>query len=1003
MSTADLSSSGGASGDSSVPRKPQRAISPRVRILLVIVLTLFSLLLANGLYLSTITFSEWWTGLTYQNWFYQLMFLGHLVLGLLLVVPVIVFGFFHWKASHHRRNRRAVRIGYALMAIAIAVLVTGILLMRVGAFELRQQDLRRIVYWLHLIAPAAAIWLYWLHRLVGPRIKWHVGQRIAIATIACVGLLVIAQMQDPRKWNQTAPKEGEKYFQPSLARTATGNFIRPEALQNDEYCKKCHEGIYDDWFHSAHHFSSFNNPAYLYAIRETRKVVTERDGSVQASRWCAGCHDPVPFFTGAFDASDYDDVNHPTSQAGITCSVCHAISHVNSQRGNADYVIDEPVHYPFVYSDNPVLQKINEVLVKSKPAFHKAEMLKPFHKTEEFCSTCHKVHLPKEVTNYKEFLRGQNHYDSYLLSGVSGHGARSFYYPPKAAENCSSCHMPLQESNDFAAKFNGPDGKRTVHDHFFPGANTALPYWRADEKLVERARSLLVGSCRVDLFGVREDGVIEGKLTAPLRPEVPSLNAGKSYLLETVIRTLKVGHHFTQGTVDSNEVWLEVTATSGGKVIGISGGRDTFEKVDEWSHYVNNFVIDRHGNRIARRNAQDIFVALYDHQIPPGSGQTVHYRLDVPESIEAPIEVSLRLLYRKFDKGYLDFMNQALKPGDRGFAGSGSASETPNPLPITVVAEDQVVFPIVTATGTQVAAEKPSKPPVPETWQRWNDYGIGLFLAGGSQLKQASEAFAEVEKLGRYDGPLNLARVQRAEGDVNAATQSLARSSTMDPPPPPWTFAWLSGDLARMQGNFFEAEKNYRSVLYDQSPQRRDRGFDFSRDYIVRNEFGLTLMDLTELMAARGNPSRSREYLDEAKREFETVLSLDPENTTAHANLADIYERLGDQGKSAYHRDRNLQYKPDDNAADVARPVAREKYPAANFAAEQLVIYSLHRPEAPGLGAANGAASSSTERSPPQMDSSAASAPAAATQIQSSNENDVKKSSAISASPPASP
>jgi tetratricopeptide (TPR) repeat protein len=302
-----------------------------------------------------------------------------------------------------------------------------------------------------------------------------------------------------------------------------------------------------------------------------------------------------------------------------------------------------------------------------------------------------------------------------------------------------------------------------------------------------------------------------------------------------------------------------------------------------------------------------------------------------------------------------------------------------------------------------VAAEKPSKPPVPETWQRWNDYGIGLFLAGGSQLKQASEAFAEVEKLGRYDGPLNLARVQRAEGDVNAATQSLARSSTMDPPPPPWTFAWLSGDLARMQGNFFEAEKNYRSVLYDQSPQRRDRGFDFSRDYIVRNEFGLTLMDLTELMAARGNPSRSREYLDEAKREFETVLSLDPENTTAHANLADIYERLGDQGKSAYHRDRNLQYKPDDNAADVARPVAREKYPAANFAAEQLVIYSLHRPEAPGLGAANGAASSSTERSPPQMDSSAASAPAAATQIQSSNENDVKKSSAISASPPASP
>jgi tetratricopeptide (TPR) repeat protein len=309
----------------------------------------------------------------------------------------------------------------------------------------------------------------------------------------------------------------------------------------------------------------------------------------------------------------------------------------------------------------------------------------------------------------------------------------------------------------------------------------------------------------------------------------------------------------------------------------------------------------------------------------------------------------------------------------------------------------------VTATGNQIAADKPSKPPVPETWQRWNDYGIGLFLAGGSQLKQASEAFAEVEKLGRYDGPLNLARVQRAEGDVNAATQSLARSATMDPPPPPWTFAWLSGDLARMQGDFLEAEKNYRSVLYDQTQQRRERGFDFSRDYIVRNEFGLTLMDLTELMAARGNPSRSREYLDEAKKEFETVLSLDPENTTAHANLADIYERLGDPEKSAYHRDRNLQYKPDDNAADVARPVAREKYPAANFAAEQLVIYSLHRPEAPGLGASTGAASSSTDRHPPQTDSSSsANAPSAVTQIQSPNDSGEKPSSSDPAPPTAS-
>ena len=46
--------------------------------------------------------------------------------------------------------------------------------------------------------------------------------------------------------------------------------------------------------------------------------------------------------------------------------------------------------------------------------------LKPLHRSAEFCGTCHKVHLPAELNGYK-WLRGQNHYDSFLLSGVSGH------------------------------------------------------------------------------------------------------------------------------------------------------------------------------------------------------------------------------------------------------------------------------------------------------------------------------------------------------------------------------------------------------------------------------------------------------------------------------------------------------------------------------------------------------------------------------------------------------
>ena len=122
--------------------------------------------------------------------------------------------------------------------------------------------------------------------------------------------------------------EGDKYFEPSLARTGDGALISSETLMNNKYCLECHEDAYDGWFHSAHHFSSFNNPAYLASIKETRKVALERDGNVKSSRWCAGCHDPVPFFSGQFDDPDYDIENHETAHAGITCTVCHAITDV---------------------------------------------------------------------------------------------------------------------------------------------------------------------------------------------------------------------------------------------------------------------------------------------------------------------------------------------------------------------------------------------------------------------------------------------------------------------------------------------------------------------------------------------------------------------------------------------------------------------------------------------------------------------------------------------------
>ena len=926
-----------------------RAVGPRLRILLFLVFALVAMIGANSIYLGGITLFEWASqqrgaAVSYQNHFYLSMFMVHLVLGLLLIVPFVVFGFLHMLASRTRRNKRAIRIGYALFAVGVTVLISGVMLVRIeGFFDLKQATTRSIVYWLHVGCPVAAIWLYWLHRLAGPRIKWRVGLVYAGVVVAVVLVMLIWQAQDPRKWHEEGPKDSG-YFEPSLVTTRTGKFIPADTLMMDEYCMKCHKDVYDGWFHSAHHFSSFNNPAYLASVRETREVALKRGGTVKASRWCAGCHDPVPFLSGRFDDPKFDDVNDPTAQAGITCTTCHAITNVNSTRGNADYTIEEPLHYPFAKSKSDLLQLINNTLVKAKPSFHKQTFLKPFHKTEEFCSTCHKVHLPKELTDYKEFLRGQNHYDSYHLSGVSGHGSRSFYYPPKAQTNCNGCHMPFEASDDFGAKLFAGAETRSIHGHLFPSANTAIAWLRNEPGIIKAHQDFLEGVMRVDIFGVKEGGVVDGKLHAPLRPEIPELARGKAYLLETVIRTLKVGHHFTQGTVDSNEVWLDVKVTSGDRVIGRNGALDDQREVDPWSHFVNVFMLDKNGNRIDRRNAQDIFVPLYNNQMPPGAGQAAHYKFMVPNDADAPIEVEVKLLYRKFDKQYMDYVTKSAKPGDEPIRGHTRGEPYLNDLPITVLAEDRVTFPV---SGVEANVTNPERE-IP-AWQRWNDYGIGLLLED-RELLQAANAFRKVEQLGRYDGPLNLARVHFKEGELDEAVAAIERASKhADPPPPSWTTSWLSGEVNREQGNLEQAEKNFRAVLEDRTAEIVSRDFDFSKDYVVINLLGQTLFDQAKRESGEANAQRREVFLRQAVEQFHKTLALDVENFTAHYNLQQLYAALGEDDLAAEHQTLHERYKPDETATGVVVAKARERYPAANHAADALVIYLLQREGAPGL------------------------------------------------------
>ena len=288
------------------------AVGPRLSKLLSVVFGLFALLAVNAVYLLAIRVAGWRTGETYENLFYLYMFLLHLVLGGLFIAPVVVFGVLHFRNAHDRPNRRAVRVGVALYLCALILIVSGVVLTRIeGVLVVQDPTVRSIAYWTHALAPLACAWLFVIHRLAGRRIRWKVGLRWALVAVAFASLMLALQTQDPRRWNQVGNPEGAQYFFPSLARTVSGDFIPARILQNDQYCLRCHADVHESWLKSAHRLSSFNNPPYLASVTETRAMALERDGNVNASRFCAGCHDVVPFFSGAFNDPEYDMRERP--------------------------------------------------------------------------------------------------------------------------------------------------------------------------------------------------------------------------------------------------------------------------------------------------------------------------------------------------------------------------------------------------------------------------------------------------------------------------------------------------------------------------------------------------------------------------------------------------------------------------------------------------------------------------------------------------------------------
>jgi hypothetical protein len=383
----------------------------------------------------------------------------------------------------------------------------------------------------------------------------------------------------------------------------------------DEACAGCHPDVAAQWRASAHRFSSFNNPYYRLAAEE---VVGDR--GPEAARFCAACHEPVLAATRL--ATTDEQRAEPRAQAGITCMACHAIE-AAEVAGDGRYRARPDGAFPL---DQP---------------FHRARLRPAVLAEPRLCGACHDVTVPATLTAGAP-VRSQTDFEAWLASpfaapdpprdraggGPAGRdpGAASARAegagaePPPASARCQDCHMPLEPApNDLGAK------EGLVRSHRFLTANAALPHLRGDAGSVARVRAFLAGSVSLELAA------------SPGRADVTLL-------------TRRVGHRFPGGTMDSNQVWLEVKARDArSRLLAASGVPDERGRLPPDAHLVRAQAVDAGGRPIARRDLHRAAGIVFDHALDPFTPRRARYALPPATAL-----VEARLLYRKFSADYAE-------------------------------------------------------------------------------------------------------------------------------------------------------------------------------------------------------------------------------------------------------------------------------------------------------------------------------------------------------------
>ncbi len=617
----------------------------------------------------------------------QLQVLSHTVLGVAVIVPYLVYQVAHLRMWGSQKASADMLLGYLLTLSVFVCLVSGLVVTAQGLGEARISPT-----WdsMHLITGLLSSVLLVVHiafvlvRRVGSyrrdaefsaAVRGFFVRGAGVVVLSALPILAGAMLWQPAPVNfapgddYELPAYAQQFdeyrgsiFAPTYARTASGDFIRPEVLAGSESCgtSGCHEQILAEWQPSAHRFAAMNPPFQQVQANFAK----EREPA--ETRYCAGCHDPISLFAGAVNIHEMSD-DAPGIQEGASCVVCHSISEVD-QRGNADYVLTPPSKYLWEGAEG-LSKTLSDFLIRTYPRQHLADYDRNILRTPEFCGACHKQFIP-EALNRFGVSPGQNQYDEWRQS----HWHKD---DPVEDMSCRDCHMRLVADSTDPGRGEGGDVRRSVgdgsHRHHGTVATNALmpevlklPHW---EEQVRLTQEWVAGETKIPELG---DLWPDGPVASLTLGGPETVQPGEEVKLSVVIANRKAGHNFITGPLDFVRVWVHLKVQDeAGHVFAEWGAIDSkTRRIEDEAGVLHEPAnsrsegtlvleaqpMDEHGNELIRHELWKKAGGAGQRVVFPHYSDRQVYSFVVPEEFQGTLTVKADLNFRRYRQEFLDLV-----------------------------------------------------------------------------------------------------------------------------------------------------------------------------------------------------------------------------------------------------------------------------------------------------------------------------------------------------------